>query len=125
MEVIEKHIYDLENALLKAEIRQSSEKICEILTDDFFEFCSSGDIYYYTKGDVFDLTTNSSNLKWEIKDFDIKVLSEDVILATYKVTKHSELREDKKYSLRSSIWKNFDGKWKMIFHQGTQSSNLA
>lgn len=26
---------------------------------------------------------------------------------------------DKKNSLRSSIWKCIEGKWKMIFHQGT------
>ena len=30
-----------------------------------------------------------------------------------------ELNENKKYSLRSTIWKCIDGKWKMFFHQGT------
>jgi hypothetical protein len=25
------------------------------------------------------------------------------------------------YSMRSSIWKNENGKWRMIFHQGTPS----
>jgi len=38
----------------------------------------------------------------------------------YKVIKHN--RTDKKYSLRSSIWKYCNGKWKMFFHQGTLSS---
>jgi len=39
----------------------------------------------------------------------------------YKVIKHNETDENKKYSLRSSIWKYCDVKWKMFFHQGTLS----
>ena len=37
----------------------------------------------------------------------------------YKVIKNDEIDEAKKYSLRSSVWKCFNGKWRMIFHQGT------
>ena len=35
-----------------------------------------------------------------------------------------KLNEDKKYSLRSSIWKYYDGKWKMVFHQGTLTDKV-
>jgi len=52
----------------------------------------------------------------EIKEFDIKILATDVVLATYKAVKHHETRENMKYSLRSSIWKCFNGQWKVIFH---------
>lgn len=34
----------------------------------------------------------------------------------------NESREEKKYSLRSSIWRYFDDKWRIIFHQGTLSN---
>ena len=119
METIEKHIYNLEKELLKTEVRQASEKINEILANDFVEFCSSGDVYHYETGDVFGTDINSHGTNWEIKDFAIKVLSNDVLLGTYKLIKHSEASESKKYSLRSSIWKNLEGTWKMIFHQGT------
>ncbi|HEY8893159.1 MAG TPA: hypothetical protein VIM70_23305 [Clostridium sp.] len=71
------------------------------------------------KGDVFDKNINLSELKWEIKHFTTKQISNDCILATYKLIKHSELNEYMKYSLRSSTWKCLNGKWKMIFHQGT------
>lgn len=122
MELLNNHIFELENELLKPETRQSAEKINELLSDDFIEFCSSGNIYNYNKGDVFDKTINSSKIKWEIKEFSTKQLSNESILATYKVIKHSESKENIRYSLRSSIWKCLNGKWKIIFHQGTLTS---
>lgn len=119
MESLEKEILRLENDLLSSEIRKSSEKINEILDDEFVEYTSSGKEYHYKKGDVFQGKEDDSELDWEITNFKIKELSEECILATYKVVKNNEIDESKKYSLRSSIWKCFDGKWKMIFHQGT------
>ena len=124
MLLLEKHIFELENELLKSETRQSAEKISELLSDNFTEFCSSGNIYNYNKGDVFDKNINLSELKWEIKEFTAKQMSNDCILATYKLIKHSEVNEHMKYSLRSSTWKCLNGKWKMIFHQGTLTSKM-
>lgn len=124
MELLEQHILQLENNLLKPEIRQSAEKLSELLWDGFTEFCSSGYIYRYNKGETVDEGTNLQQINWEIKDFAINELSDDCLLATYKVIKHSELNENRKYSLRSSIWKCFDGKWKMVFHQGTLTSQF-
>ncbi|WP_321994073.1 nuclear transport factor 2 family protein [Clostridium butyricum] len=119
MELIRKHILKLENDLLKPEIRQCIEKISELLIDGFTEFTSSGYIYNYSIGQLIDEGTNLHEIDWEITDFEINQLSDDCVLATYRLIKHSELNENKKYSLRSSIWKCFEGKWKMIFHQGT------
>ncbi|GFZ30310.1 hypothetical protein CSC2_08360 [Clostridium zeae] len=119
MDSLESYILQLENDLLKPEIRQSSEKTSELLADDFTEFSSSGYVYHYKKGDKIDDSATKQNINWEIKDFSAAELSDDCILATYKVIKHNEANEDKKYSLRSSIWKCYNGKWKMFFHQGT------
>jgi len=124
MKLLEKHILELEQELFKPEIRKSAENISEILSEDFIEICSSGSMYYYNKGDVFDSDVDSSVIKWEVKEFAIKQLSTDCILVTYKLIKHSELSESMKYSLRSSIWKLLNGTWKMIFHQGTLTSEF-
>jgi len=75
-------------------------------------------------GDVFQDQDDNKELFWEIRDFEIKELSNDCILALYKVIKHDEPNESKKYSLRSSIWKYTDEKWKMLFHQGTYTSKF-
>ena len=79
MELLKKHILELEKDLLKPETRKSSEKISELLSDDYIEFCSSGNIYNYNKDDVFDNDSNSSEIKWEVKEFKVKQLSTDCI----------------------------------------------
>ncbi|AAK80508.1 hypothetical protein BJV85_001332 [Clostridium acetobutylicum] len=122
MDLLKKHILKLENDLLKPEIRQCEARTSELLADGFTEFCSSGYIYKYVHGQAMDEGTNLEEMDWEITDFKIKQLSNDCVLATYGLIKHNELNQNKKYSLRSSIWKCFEGKWKMIFHQGTMIS---
>lgn len=124
MNSIKEHILQLETDLLKSEVRKCAEKINNILANDFIEFTSSGVEYHYKNGDVFQELNDMNQLYWEISDFNIKELCEDCILAMYKVIKHNELNENKKYTLRSSIWKCIDGKWKMIFHQGTLTSKF-
>ncbi len=49
-------------------------------------------------------------------DFNVRELSSNVELATYKVMVNS------RYSLRSSIWQRQSCDWQMIFHQGTPLS---
>lgn len=120
MKLIER-ILQLEKDLLKSEVRKSSQKINEILSNDFIEFCSSGDIYYYKSGDIFQEKDDELENNWKIIDFEIKELSDDCVLALYKVIKLNEKDENKKFSIRSSIWKLYDEKWKMIFHQGTNT----
>lgn len=97
MELLKQHILKLENDLLNPKIRQSVEKISELLIDDFTEFTSSGYLYKYNIGQAIDECTNLQDMDWEIKDFEITQLSEDCVLATYRLTKHSELNETKKY----------------------------
>ncbi|MCB8817369.1 nuclear transport factor 2 family protein [Desulfosporosinus shakirovi] len=121
MDAIAKHILQLENSLLTSEIRKSPQKIAGLLVDDFIEFTGSGSEYHYKNGDVFQEQNDNSDLDWEIINFKIRELATDCILAMYKVDKHSDLDERKKYSLRSSIWKRYDSKWKIVFHQGTPS----
>lgn len=116
---LEKEILNLENNLLLSSIRKCPEKISEILDDSFVEYTSSGQEYHYKRGDIFQSKEDDNELNWIISDFKIKLLSEKCILATYKVVKNNEIDENKKYTLRSSIWKYVDNKWKMIFHQGT------
>lgn len=122
MDAISKHILQLENSLLTSEVRKSPHKISALLVPDFTEFTSSGREYHYKNDDVFQDQNNNVILDWEIVDFKIKELATDCILAMYKLVKHSELNESKKYSLRSSVWKFREGKWSIVFHQGTPTS---
>ncbi|MDZ5253809.1 DUF4440 domain-containing protein [Clostridium sp. LIBA-8841] len=123
MNSVREEIFQLENDLLKADVRKSAEKINEIVADDFVEFCSSGSEYHYKNGDIFQAEDDYKNLDWEIFNFEVRELSEDCVLATYKVVKHDEIDERKRYFLRSSIWKEENGKWKIFFNQGTLLPN--
>jgi hypothetical protein len=101
--------------LLQPGVRKSVKELEILLTEDFIEFGSSGRTY--NKQQVIDGLANESLVQMTLMNFKVKLLAPDVALSTYRVVKH----KDMKYSLRSSIWKLKEGKWQMVFHQGTPS----
>lgn len=110
---LKRHLFQLENKLLLPEIRTSKEDVMNILSDNFFEFGSSGKVLYKDE-DISEATLGI--VKMTMSDFEIHSLSEEIVLATYRI--YNELNNQ--HSLRSSIWKLVDGQWKMHFHQGTK-----
>lgn len=113
----EELILNLESELLKPETRKSPKKLRDLLSEDFIEYCSSGVIYKYKEDDTF----YEDNVSFEIIEFNIKDLADNCILANYKINKIHHIDNVIKKSIRSSIWKLYDNKWKMVFHQGTLS----
>ncbi|WP_285767410.1 DUF4440 domain-containing protein [Peribacillus sp. SI8-4] len=110
-----KHLLQLEEKLLQPEIRTSQTELEQLLADDFFEFGSSGKVLYKDGGIG---EAGIGEVKMTLSDFETHPLSEEIVLATYLV--FNEVNE--RYSLRSSIWKFTDGSWKMLFHQGTNTT---
>ncbi|MGE7758468.1 DUF4440 domain-containing protein [Peribacillus sp. NPDC097895] len=112
--VLKAHLYQLEEKLLKSEIRTSSEELQSLLKDDFFEFGSSGNIW--SKSDFMG-QEGAGAVKMKLSHFDMHQLSDDTVLTTYRI-----FDEDKvEHTLRSSIWKCTNGRWQMFFHQGTRT----
>ncbi|UYZ24056.1 DUF4440 domain-containing protein [Mesobacillus jeotgali] len=110
---LKKHIKQLEEKLLTAEVRSSKTELKKLLADKFFEFGSSGRVLYKDE----DFEGGIGMIKVTLSDFDIHPLSENIVLATYRT-----FNEDtKQHALRSSIWKLDEGVWKMVFHQGTKT----
>jgi hypothetical protein len=108
------HIRQLEESLLNPEVRSSRAQLKKILADDFFEFGSSGKVLYKEE----DISDNGIGIvKMKLSDFEIHPLSDDIVLATYRI--FNEISDQ--LSLRSSIWKLNEGVWKMVFHQGTKT----
>ena len=81
------------------------------LSSEFIEYGSSGNVSRYDE--LIEHYKNCKQKNYVISDFNIAMLSDKTILATYI----SEL--DGKRALRSSIWRLEDKHWKMFFHQGT------
>lgn len=115
---VEQLILTLEKRLLNPKVRCSKKELEGLLDEEFIEFGSSGNVYIYDKEKVIDTQINLEVVNWGILDFKIKRISKECILATYRLVKDSI--GTKEYSLRSSIWKKQNHRWKMIFHQGTK-----
>ncbi|TCI46150.1 DUF4440 domain-containing protein [Exiguobacterium sp. SH3S2] len=105
-------IEEKERLLLTTEVRTSPERLRELLTEDFFEIGSSGRVLY--KEDDTN-TMDLGEIDITLSDFNLEVIRDDVVLATYRTENHAT----EKTTLRSSIWVRIDGVWKMRFHQGT------
>jgi hypothetical protein len=113
---LKEHICQLEQLLLQPEIRTSPEELSKLLADEFFEFGSSGTVWY--KKDM--VSAGIDVRKLTLHDFELHTLAPDVVLATYRVVDETR----KQHTLRSSIWKLKDGRWQMVFHQGTPTKRI-
>jgi len=112
----EEHIRQMEERLLLPEVRKSIKELDEILADDFIEIGSSG---VYNKPQIIESLKDEPPTQRSLADFKAFNLAPDVILVTYRVVKYSPSDRSPVFSLRSSIWKFLDGRWQMVFHQGT------
>jgi aminoglycoside 6'-N-acetyltransferase len=101
----------LEQELLQTATRKSKKKLNLLLADDFKEFSKSGKIY--TKQDILGTLPSELSHKFIATNFETIELSPDVVLINYKTTEQSNT------ALRSSIWKNINNNWQIVFHQGT------
>jgi hypothetical protein len=107
----------LERQLLSSDTRSCPDQLASLLADNFVEFGSSGSIY--TKADELRALPNENPFSWDVTDFKIRILVDNVVLVTYRVTQYYEVSRQPRATLRSSIWQCFDGAWKIVFHQGT------
>jgi GNAT superfamily N-acetyltransferase len=109
----------LEEQLLKPEVRTSPDRVGYLLADDFIEFGSSGRIF--DKRQIIEALQQEADSarRVSVADFMVRQLASDAMLVTYRAT--SEDRGGSR--LRSSFWKLIDGRWQMIFHQGTPSAD--
>ena len=114
---LKEQLFQLEEKLLKPEVRTSKDELANLLADNFFEIGSSGQVLYKDEN-IGEMTLGFVQMK--LSDFEIHPLSEEIVLTTYRI--YNELNNQ--HSLRSSIWKLTDGHWKMHFHQWTKTSSV-
>jgi len=113
-------LFQLEQRLLQPEVRKSEDDIAMLLADNFVEFGSSGRIFH--KQQVVEELPHAPSVRMILHNFEAKTLAPDVVLTTFRVVKHNDTSAEKMHSLRSSIWKFIDGRWQMVFHQGTPTT---
>jgi hypothetical protein len=109
-------ISTLEQKLLKPEVRRSVTAVAALLADEFVEYGSSGRVY--NKQQLLENLQHDDSATRTISQFGTTTLAPDVILVTYRCTRE-EIGKQPLHTLRCSIWKYIEGRWKMVFHQGT------
>lgn len=112
-------LMELEKSLHTTSVRRSKEKLNELLHNEFEEFWASGRTY--NKCQMIEALTTETHCKIQATDFELSMLSKDIAKLEYKTT--SILPNNvTRTTLRTSIWKQEQDQWKMIFHQGTAIS---
>jgi hypothetical protein len=114
------HFFELETSLHKKQVRNSTESTSALLADAFIEFGSSGRVW--NKASIIEsMRREAVDQQVTVEDFAARQLAPDVVLVTYISRKDASAGS----TLRSSIWKRCEGKWQMIFHQGTRSAESS
>jgi hypothetical protein len=106
----------MEEDLFQPEVRSSPEKTSAYLAEGFREFGSSGHIY--TKAEILAELSTESPRTITLDNFQCNVLAPDVALVTYRSTRTVALTIPV-HANRSSLWVLRQGRWQMVFHQGT------
>lgn len=116
---LESAIHALEVRLLERETRLDRDILNSLLAPDFVEFDANGVVW--NRAQIIDALLEQYFVQRQINDFQIRILSETVVLTTYRCTV-LDLSGGSE-SLRSSIWRQAGGDWQMAFHQGTARAN--
>jgi hypothetical protein len=106
----------LEASLLTNTVRKDRVRLDELLAAEFREFGRSGTVY--TKANVLSFLAEEEEIRVTMKEFACEGIGEGVALVTYR-SERTESNGDTMSALRSSLWVWRDGRWQMVFHQGT------
>lgn len=114
---IEEHLKQLEQRLLQPGIRKSPAELDALLADEFVEFTSTGEIC--SKAQIVEALRKAQPAQMALANFKAILLAPDIALATFLYSRESTADRPGARSIRSSIWKRINGRWRMVFHQGT------
>jgi hypothetical protein len=117
-------IQQLELKLLQTDLNANPALIDELLAQDFEEIDNHG--HLHSRADVIDwLKRKDPNLHWAFRDFRVKMLANDLLLAIYALQKQDQAGNQVSGSIRTSLWQRQGDNWKMIFHQATKITGAS
>jgi hypothetical protein len=120
---LREHLCKLEASMSEPEVRRSPEQLGRLLAEDFKEFGGSGRVF--NKEQIIEALQNQPPLALWLDEFQVECLSAELALVTYRG--HCTFPDSEKvsHSLRSSLWRKRDGRWEIVFHQGTPVPDAA
>jgi hypothetical protein len=116
------HLQACELALLDPAVRRDRGRVEALLAEEFLEFGSSGRLW--TREQVLELLASQDFEPVTMEDFRCDRIAEDVALATYRTVRTDPQSGEKAAVLRSSLWMQERGVWRVRFHQGTRALKI-
>jgi hypothetical protein len=116
MDVKEK-LQQLEQHLLTSTTRHHAAELSSLLAEEFREFGSSGRAF--SKAEIISELQSEASVPLSLKSFEAYPVSDHAFLVTFRAVKEVPGLPPAE-SLRSSLWIYRDGRWQMLFHQGTR-----
>lgn len=111
------HLLELEKTLMDPAFRRDRDAVSILLSEGFREFGSSG--REWSREAILDLLAAETDFTApEVRDFAICPISPDAALVTYRTERPEAC------SLRSSLWIQESGRWRILFHQGTRCAQV-
>jgi len=110
------------NQIIKQEIQlldkvDTLDVLAELIDNEFIEIGGSAAVY--DKAEVMRWLASDDPSERIGTSFKAHPLAENIILLTYISSIKDTPVAESKQAVRSSIWRLTDGKWRMVFHQGT------
>ena len=114
---------ELEARFMQPQVRRDRAQVESLLAEDFLMVAPSGRLV--DRAQVLDRLENEPAAKIDIVDVAEKRLAPGVALVTYREVRREDPARPGLASLRSSVWVLRDGRWQMVFHQGTLTETTA
>lgn len=110
-------VRNLELSLLTEAVRKDPARMCLLLTEEFCEFGASGCVY--NKTEVIAELQAEHERRIAMKDFATQMIDSSTMLVRYRSVREGADGVTVE-ALRSSIWVLREGRWQILFHQGTR-----
>lgn len=112
-----KELQQLEEELLRADVRHDPKRLGALIADDFREFGTSGRVF--DKSSILAELAKESPAELSLSDFACQQVAPGAALVTYRSQRTDPTGTRR--ALRSSLWIYRDGRWQIVFHQGTRT----
>ncbi|MGA7525509.1 MAG: DUF4440 domain-containing protein [Acidobacteriaceae bacterium] len=114
---------ELEARFMQPQVRRDRAQVQWLLAEDFHAIGLAGRMA--DRAQVLDRLEHEPPATIEIVDVAQKTLAPGVALVTYREIRREDSAHPGLASLRSSLWVQRDGRWQMIFHQGTPIPSVS
>jgi hypothetical protein len=116
-----RHLRSLEESLLDPAFRRNSGQVAALLAEGFEEFGASGRVW--TREQILELVATEKYDPPQVEDFRCALIAEGAALVTYRTVRTVPDSGERMATVRSSLWTERAGEWRVRFHQGTRAES--